>query len=58
VEILDCLIEAFDHEQQSGNEILYGLDNQEVFQRIIDSNPDLIGVSCLFSNRGKEALTI
>lgn len=58
VEILDCLIEDYYHEQHNGNEIIYGLDPQNIFQRIADNNPDLIGVSCLFSNRGQEALNI
>lgn len=38
--------------------ILYGLDEEEIKSRIIKSEPDLIGVSCLFSNRGQETLKI
>ncbi len=56
VEILDVLIEGYDNEQTFGNQIIYGLSDEDVCKRIAEYDPDLIGVSCLFSNRGKETL--
>ena len=56
VEILDVMIEGYDNEQTSGRQIIYGLSDENVCERIRKFDPDLIGVSCLFSNRGMEAL--
>ncbi len=56
VEILDVMIEGYDNERAEGIEILYGLDNDQVAARIEAFKPDMVGVSCLFSNRGKEAV--
>lgn len=56
--ILDVLVEGYEHEQVSDNTILYGLPEDQVRKRIRAFDPDLIGVSCLFSNRGKEALRL
>jgi len=58
VEILDCLIENYYFEQKNGNEVVYGLEEKDIYSRIRINNPDLVGVSCLFSNREKEALNI
>ena len=54
-EILDVLIEGYQNEQKSENVITYGLAEEMIRKRMRDFDPDLIGVSCLFSNRGKEA---
>jgi anaerobic magnesium-protoporphyrin IX monomethyl ester cyclase len=56
VDILDVMIEGYDNEQATGNQIIYGLGDEDVCKRIADYGPDLIGISCLFSNRGKETL--
>lgn len=58
VEILDTLIGNYYQEQCDGNVINYGLNDLEIKERISKSNPDLIGISCLFSNRSKEAMKI
>lgn len=58
VDILDILIEGYENEHVLDNIVVYGLDDAQIRKRISDFNPDLIGVSCLFSNRGKEALNI
>ncbi len=59
VEILDVLIEGYNNEVELPNgEILYGLSEDEIRQRIRTFNPDMIGVSCLFSNRGREAVRL
>ncbi|MBT4702826.1 MAG: B12-binding domain-containing radical SAM protein [Rhodospirillaceae bacterium] len=55
VDILDVMMEGYENEQSNGNQILYGLSDDDVRKRIADFNPDMIGVSCLFSNRGLEA---
>jgi len=58
VNILDVLIEGYEHEWPSDNVILYGLSEDQIRARIRAFNPDMIGISCLFSNRGKEALRL
>jgi len=58
VEVLDTLIEGVNQEEHHDGTIIYGLSDSQIKQRIKDVNPDLIGVSCLFSNRGREALNI
>lgn len=58
VDILDVLIEGYEHEYESANGILYGLPEDHIRERIRAFDADLIGVSCLFSNRGKEALRL
>ncbi|MDD5328412.1 MAG: radical SAM protein [Sulfuricella sp.] len=56
VDILDVLIEGYGHETASATSITYGLSEDRIRKRIHDFNPDVIGISCLFSNRGNEAL--
>ncbi|HOD40134.1 MAG TPA: radical SAM protein [Candidatus Wallbacteria bacterium] len=59
VEILDVLIEGFDNEMAvDGNTILYGLTDSEIKRRIIESKPDMVGVSCIISNRSREVAAI
>ena len=62
VEIIDVLITGYDNERLvsngAGRVIRYGLDEADVARRIAVAAPDLIGVSCLFSNRGREALEL
>lgn len=58
VAILDVLVEGYQTEKLSENIVTYGLTDAEVRERIRDFNPDMIGVSCLFSNRGQEALNL
>lgn len=59
VQVLDVLIEGYETEQQlQPNEVTYGLTEEEIRKRLRDFNPDMVGVSCLFSNRGKEALNL
>lgn len=58
VEILDVMMEGYDNELVNGPTILYGLSDEEVAARIKAFKPDAVGVSCLFSNRGREALNL
>ena len=58
VDILDVLIEGYENEVESAGSILYGLSEDKIRQRIRSFNPDMIGVSCLFSNRGREAVRL
>ena len=59
VEVLDTLIEGFDRNTpHDDNSVTYGLENGEIKRRIGESNPDLIGISCMISNRSREALAI
>lgn len=54
VEVLDILAEGYHQEQFHDPFIIYGLSMEETLARIRKAEPDLIGVSCLFSNRAKE----
>lgn len=58
VEILDVLIEGYQNEQRNSSTIIYGLNHSAIHKRISEFNPDVVGVSCLFSNRAKEVLDI
>jgi len=58
VAILDTLVEGYDNESASEGTIIYGLEDIDIKKRVLEFNPDLIGVSCLFSNRIAEALNI
>lgn len=58
VKILDVLIEGYENEVTDGPTITYGLSDDDVKQVIADYSPDLVGVSCLFSNRGKDSVNI
>lgn len=58
VDILDVLIEGYENEQLADNTITYGLSESDIRKRIREFNPDMIGVSCLFSNRGEDALNL
>jgi anaerobic magnesium-protoporphyrin IX monomethyl ester cyclase len=57
VEILDSLIEGYENEQGTDS-IIYGLNPSDISKKISDFNPDMVGISCLFSNRIKEVLDI
>ncbi len=57
VKILDCVAEG----QQAGvrspwsNETRYGMEDYEIKRAINDYRPDIVGVSCLFSNKSWDA---
>ena len=53
VKILDSLLEGINNgEQQYGNNMLrYGLSDSELEEIISREAPDIIGISCLYSNK-------
>lgn len=54
--ILDCLLEGYYEESKRvGDRIRYGLSDEGIKKRIMESKPDLVGVSCLISNNYKDA---
>ena len=57
VEVLDILAEGYSHEEvrKEQNVLVYGLPTQEVIERVKKANPDLIGMSVLFSSAAPEA---
>ncbi len=56
IKILDCLLEGYEREPTDmGDRIRYGLSDEEIKQRIKEFNPDVAGVSCLFSNKYKDS---
>jgi|TARA_Y100000294_G_scaffold148315_1_gene144653 radical SAM superfamily enzyme YgiQ (UPF0313 family) len=55
VEVLDTLAEGYENERYVEPFIIYGLDMEDIKQRILSVKPDVIGISVLFSNRIGEA---
>ncbi|MFH1398345.1 MAG: radical SAM protein [Candidatus Omnitrophota bacterium] len=56
VKILDAACEGWYEERKETNGFLtYGLDYTQISKRIQDFNPDVVGVSCLFSMQHKNA---
>ncbi|MBS3055947.1 MAG: cobalamin-dependent protein [Candidatus Aenigmarchaeota archaeon] len=52
VKILDCTAEGIlDGEKKIGNKLRYGLSDEEIKKFISKFNPDVAGISCLFSNK-------
>jgi radical SAM superfamily enzyme YgiQ (UPF0313 family) len=59
VRILDSSAEGYNNVVDvGGGYIRYGLDDTAIVKRIIEFMPDVVGVSCLFSARLREALRI
>lgn len=57
VAILDAIAEGFENEVKINSEYLrYGLDGDGVRAKITQFNPDIVGVSCLFSSQIESAL--
>jgi len=55
VEILDALAQGFDQEHFLKHKKLVGLDYQTIKEKIIASNPDVVGISVPFSFQSVEA---
>lgn len=59
VKILDCIIEGFlGGVPYKGNQIRYGLSDEEIKKEIREYSPDLVGVSCLISSKVYDVLNI
>lgn len=55
VKILDCVAEGYGKSSPYNNEIRYGLTDSEIYQKLDYFKPDLVGVSCMFSNKAFDA---
>lgn len=60
VEVLDCQAEDFNNEEWirsfRGHKIIkYGLSYDEIFKKIYDFRPEIVGISCLQCTRSPEA---
>jgi anaerobic magnesium-protoporphyrin IX monomethyl ester cyclase len=49
VKVIDCTIEGYEQEETVGNLMTYGLHPQHIAKAIEEYDPDVIGVSVLFS---------
>jgi len=49
VDVIDCCVEGWDIERYSGNMITYGIPPEKLKDRLIEINPDVVGISLLFS---------
>lgn len=58
VEVLDILAEGYDQQRFDDPFITYGLTIEQTLERVRNAQPDVIGISVLFSNRAKESLEI
>lgn len=52
VQLLDCVVEGYRQIRDRGRMLVeYGLEDAEVAEKIAAVNPDVVGVSCLFSSQ-------
>lgn len=56
VDILDSTLEGYWNTKTSEGYVTYGLTDEEIKKRIQESNPDVVGVSSMFSAHQKNAL--
>ncbi len=55
VSILDSTCEGYYNTKIQGDELIYGLTDNQVKKRIKDFDPDIVGVSCMFSSSYERA---
>lgn len=56
VKVIDCLVEGFlTPTPSNGGMVRYGLTDQEIQRRISDFSPHVVGVSCVLTNKYKDA---
>ncbi len=58
VKILDCVVEGFENVKTDGDYLTYGLNNDEIIERIREFGPDLVGITCIFSYLEKKVYDI
>jgi len=59
VKVLDAAVEGYHHEERTGQGYLrYGLSFAEIEKRIAEYQPDLVGVSCIFSSQFQNVLEV
>lgn len=59
VKILDCVVEgSLEGASYKGNQIRYGLSDEEIKKEIREYSPDLVGVSCLVSAKVYDMLNV
>ena len=59
VKVLDAAVEGYEHEERAGQGYLrYGLALAEIEKRIAEYQPDLVGVSCIFSSQFANVLEV
>lgn len=56
VTILDSTCEGYYNSEITGDELTYGLTDEQVRQRVEQADPDIVGVSCMFSSTHERAL--
>ena len=55
VGILDCLAEGFRNREVSGGQVLFGLSDEAIAERIREFRPDVVGCSAMFSMQYPQA---
>ena len=56
VNVLDSTCEGYYNTNIVGNDLIYGLTDEQVKKRVKDFDPDIVGVSCMFSSSYERAL--
>jgi len=54
VSILDCALEGYDNVKIGKHSEIYGLEDDQIIEKIKNINPDLIGITCLMSKFERE----
>jgi len=59
VRVLDASVEGYRNEERVGDRFLrYGLSFDEIERRIREMNPDLVGISCIFSSQFQNTVEV
>ncbi len=58
VKIIDVAIEGYHNLKEHGEFVTYGLSDEEIKKNIKEFNPDVVGVSCIFSTQYENAKAI
>lgn len=56
--VLDCIVEGYDIESFNGNDITFGLTDNEIKESIKKFMPNYVGVSALISRQAENALRV
>ena len=56
--ILDAMAEGYEKERLDGEDLTYGLSDDEILSRIESLRPDIVGISCIFSSQRDNVVSV